>query len=107
MFGRGAACKRTNVFRKAASTRIRRNERSLLPGAPAVVVVGSIAAFQTLMPLKEISTQTYLVVTIAFAQAILIGFLLAERSRRVKVQFERDKAHDALKESEAKNRAIL
>src|SRR5262249_8989658 len=45
--------------------------------------------------------------TILFAQSSLIGLLLGRRSRRLRVQTERDGAYRALRESEEKNRAIL
>jgi two-component system, NarL family, sensor kinase len=41
------------------------------------------------------------------AQAVLIGFLLSERSRHGRMQAEREIAVRALEDSEAKNRAIL
>src|SRR5262249_18097692 len=46
-------------------------------------------------------------ITVLFAESILIGFLLTERSKRRKVQEERDRAHNALRASEEKSRAIL
>src|SRR5262245_59889711 len=44
---------------------------------------------------------------IILVQTVLIAILLFERSRLGRLQSEREKSADVLKESEAKNRAIL
>jgi len=44
---------------------------------------------------------------LVFTQAAWIGFLLLEHRRRTKLELEREKTAEALRESESKNRAIL
>jgi PAS domain S-box-containing protein len=108
MFGRDAACRLVDGFYGVASSRIQELARSRrIPNGRELLFVGSIAAFQQFFASLETDWRTYVVVSALFAESILIGFLLAERSRRRKVQAERDRAHNALQESEEKNRAIL
>jgi PAS domain S-box-containing protein len=108
MFGRDAACRLVDGFYGVASSRILELSRSgRIPSSRELLFIGTIAAFQQFIVSRETDWHTYAVVTALFAESILIGFLLAERSKRRKVQAERDRAHNALRESEEKNRAIL
>jgi len=108
MFGREAACRLVDGFCGIATIRIQELSRlRRFPSGRELLFVGSIAAFQQFFASQENDWRTYVVITALFVESILIGFLFTERSRRRKVQEERDRAHNALRESEEKNRAIL
>jgi two-component system, NarL family, sensor kinase len=108
MFGREAACRLVDGFCGIATIRIQELSRlRRFPSGRELLFVGSIAAFQQFFASQENDWRTYVVITALFIESILIGFLFTERSRRRKVQEERDRAHNALRESEEKNRAIL
>jgi PAS domain S-box-containing protein len=108
MFGPDAACRLVDGFCEVAATRIQELSRwRRIPSGRELLFVGSIAAFQQFSALQGYEWRGYLITTVLFTESILIGFLLVERSRRRKIEAERDKAHTALQESEERNRAIL
>jgi PAS domain S-box-containing protein len=108
MFGREAACRLVDGFCGIATTRIQElSKLQRFPSGRELLFAGSIAAFQQFFVSRETDWRTYVVITALFVESILIGFLVTERSRRRKVQEDRDRAHSALRESEEKNRAIL
>ncbi len=84
-----------------------RNRSRRYPTGGELLLVGSVAAFQQFIATQQREWPTLLVATILFAESILLGFLLTERAKRRKVQAERDRAYQALQESEEKTRAIL
>src|SRR5215813_4261576 len=104
MFGREAACRLVDGFCGIATTRIQELSRlRRFPSGRELLFVGSIAAFQQVFASRESDWRTYVIITVLFAESILIGFLLTERSKRRKVQEERDRAHNALRASEEKS----
>src|SRR5262245_47499962 len=108
MFGREAACRLFDGFYDIAASRIQELFRwGRIATGRELLFVGSIAVFQQYIASQKIDWHVYVALTLLFAESILLGFLVVERSRRQKVQVERDRAYTALRDSEEKNRAIL
>src|SRR5262245_6251858 len=108
MFGREAAFRLVDGFFEIAGTRIQELLRwRRIPSGRELLFVGSIAVFQQLIGLRVSEWRSYVITAALLAESILLGLLLTERSRRRKIQAERDRANSALRESEERNRAIL